>query len=65
MFTKTWVKPSQVVITSNTVEIAGARTLVPSAMRLGWAATLLQAMVAPLSVSSFRNDMAVTAQKYS
>lgn len=32
-------------------------TLVPSAMRLGCAATLLQAIVAPLSVSSFRNDM--------
>lgn len=32
-------------------------TFVPRAMRLGWAATLLQAIVAPLSVSSFKNDM--------
>lgn len=35
-------------------------TLVPSAIRPGCAATLLQAIVAPLSVSSFRNDIART-----
>ena len=34
------------------------QTLVPSAMRPGCVATLLQAIVAPLSVSSFRNDIA-------
>lgn len=35
-------------------------TLVPKAMRFGWAATSLQATVAPLSVSSFRKDILYT-----